>query len=181
MACPRDAAGQQSSRFSDSGDEILSIQQIQALRCAGGHEQARELAVQLAGLHPDDALVQYEAACVHDYLGQERAAVPYYRSAIAAGLPLAQLRSAYLGLGSTLRALGQYSAALDVFDEGLTHFPTAPELLTFRAMTLYNLGRSKEAVAILLGVLCATTADGELLGLVPAISTYAEDLDRTWG
>jgi hypothetical protein len=56
----------------------------------------------------------------------------------------------------------------------------APELLTFRAMTLYNLDRPKEAVAVLLGVLCATTADGELQGLVPAISTYAEDLDRTW-
>jgi tetratricopeptide (TPR) repeat protein len=162
------------------GEELVSTHQIQTMRRAGMHEQARELAAQLAALHPDDALVQYEAACVHDYLGQERAAVPYYRRAIAAGLPLAQLRGAYLGLGSTLRALGQYSAALVVFDEGLKHFATAPELQTFRAMTLYNLGRSKEAVAMLLGVLCATTADGQLQGLVPAISTYAEDLDRTW-
>lgn len=144
------------------------------------HEQARELAAQLAEQQPDDALVQYEAACVHDYLGQERAAVPYYRRAIAAGLPPTQLRSAYLGLGSTLRALGQFDAALIVFDEGLTHFPTALELQTFRAMTLYNLDRPKEAVAVLLGVVCATTADTELQGLVPAISTYAEDLDRTW-
>jgi tetratricopeptide (TPR) repeat protein len=158
----------------------VSIDQIQTLRRAGRHEQARELAAQLAEQHPDDAGLQYEAACVHDYLGQERVAVPYYRRAIAAGLPPPQLRSAYLGLGSTLRALGQYGAALVVFDEGLAQFPMTPELLTFRAMTLYNLDQSKEAVAVLLGVLCATTADGELQGLVPAISTYAEDLDRTW-
>lgn len=159
----------------------MSIEHIQTLRRAGRHEQARELAVQLAELHPDDASLQYEAACVHDYLGQERAAVPYYRRAIAVGLPPSQLRNAYLGLGSTLRALGQYGPALVVFDEGLAHFPTAPELQTFRAMTLYNLDRPKEAVAALLGVLCATTADSELRGLVPAIATYAEDLDRTWG
>jgi tetratricopeptide (TPR) repeat protein len=145
------------------------------------HEQARELAAQLAEQQPDDALVQYEAACVHDYLGEERTAVPYYQRAIAVGLPPTQLRSACLGLGSTLRAFGQYGAALVVFDEGLAQFPTAPELQTFRAMTLYNLDRPKDAVAVLLGVLCATTADAELQGLVPAISTYAEDLDRTWG
>jgi tetratricopeptide (TPR) repeat protein len=122
----------------------------------------------------------YEAACVHDYLGFEAEAVPYYVTAIAAGLSPELLRRAYLGLGSTYRVLGRYSESLGVLDSGLVQFPGARELVVFRAMTLYNLGRSKEAVESLLGVVAETSADAHVQECGGAIALYAADIDRSW-
>jgi tetratricopeptide (TPR) repeat protein len=102
------------------------------------------LAVHLAAASPKDAELQYEAACVHDFLGREAHAVPFYLAALSGDLPHEQQRSAYLGLGSTYRALGQYAAAERTLREGLARFEDAAELKTFLAMTLHNLGRSKE-------------------------------------
>jgi hypothetical protein len=59
-------------------------EQVRALRRAGKHEEACSLAVSLAAASPEDAELQYEAACVHDYLGREAQAVPFYLAALPA-------------------------------------------------------------------------------------------------
>ena len=97
----------------------MNLEAARTLRKEGRHAEARAALVALAKAHPDAAVVQYEAACVHDYLGDEAAAVPYYVAAIAAGLPDEELRGAYLGLGSTYRTLGRYADAEAVLVEGL--------------------------------------------------------------
>lgn len=158
----------------------MNSERIRSLRHEGKNEEARLLAAELAASAEADALVLYEAACVHDYLGHEAQAVSFYVRAMAAGLPDEQLRSACLGLGSTYRALGRYEESLALLAEGLARFPQAREFAVFRAMALYNLGRSKEAVASLLHVVAETTNDGEVQKLRGAIHLYAEDLDRTW-
>jgi tetratricopeptide (TPR) repeat protein len=158
----------------------MSIDRIRSLRSQGLHEEALQLAVQLAAAAPADPLLQYEAACVHDYLGREAEAVPYYREAITCGLEGAALTSAYLGLGSSCRALGRYRESVDTFEQGLARFPDAVELKVFRAMALYNTGRAKEAVASLLAVVAQTSDDEAVRGLRRAIELYAEDLDRSW-
>jgi len=157
-----------------------TAERIRLLRQQGEHEGARRVAVELASQEPEDAQVQYEAACVHDYLGHEAAAVPFYLAAITAGLSGEELRNAYLGLGSTYRALGRYQDALATFDEGLCNFPGAAELEVFKAMALYNMGRNKEAVANLLKVVTETSGDQAVQSLRRAIALYAEDLDRHW-
>ena len=157
-----------------------NAERVRALRRAGDHEAARNLAAELAASAPDDCELQYEAACVHDYLGREAQAVPFYVAALAGRLPSEQMRSAYLGLGSTYRALGQYPAAADTLREGLTHFPDAAELKTFLAMALHNLGESKHAVELLLTVLAETSADEHIRGLREAIAFYAQDIERSW-
>jgi tetratricopeptide (TPR) repeat protein len=91
-----------------------------------------------------------------------------------------QLRSAYLGLGSTYRALGQYQAAERTLREGLARFPDARELKTFLAMALHNLGESKRAVELLLSVLAETSADEHVRSYREAILFYAQDIDRSW-
>ncbi|GAB4200264.1 MAG: tetratricopeptide repeat protein [Roseiflexaceae bacterium] len=159
---------------------MSDLAQARALRAAGQHEQARDLLVKLAAQHPQDATVQYEAACVHDSLGLERAAVPYYRAAIRLGLPDAELRGAYLGLGSTLRTLGEYAAAQQTLAEGLERFPAAAELRVFGAMVAYNQGRHHDAVAGLLRLLADTSADPQVQDYARAIRFYADDLDRQW-
>jgi tetratricopeptide (TPR) repeat protein len=159
---------------------MQSADRIRALRAAGEHDAALRLALELVRSMPADAELQYEVACLHDYLGQEAAAVGHYTAAIAAGLAGDQLRNAYLGLGSTYRALGAYAEALGTLDEGVRRFPDALELRVFRAMALYNAGRAKEAVESLLRVVAETTSDAELASYRRAIELYAEDIDRKW-
>jgi tetratricopeptide (TPR) repeat protein len=159
---------------------VSAAERIRLLRQQGQHEAALRLAVDLSSQEPGNARAQYEAACVHDYLGHEAAAMPFYLAAIAAGLSGEQLRSAYLGLGSTYRTLGRYEEALATFNEGQSKFPDAAELKVFKSMALYNVGRNKEAVANLLMVVAATSNDQAVQSYRRAIALYAEDLDRRW-
>jgi tetratricopeptide (TPR) repeat protein len=130
--------------------------------------------------HPDDAAVHYAAACCCDRLGWETQAVPHYRAALAGALSDEDRRGAFLGLGSTLRALGEYAESETVFDAGLARFPEAKELVAFRAIAHYNLGRPRESVSALLNLLVETTADPALRSYARALRFYAENLDATW-
>jgi tetratricopeptide (TPR) repeat protein len=153
---------------------------VREARRSGDLESARQLALVLAAEHPRDAELQYQAACVHDQLGREAEAVPFYEAALALGLPDESLRGAYLGLGSTFRTLGQYRQAEATLQAGLAHFPDAAELKTFLAMTLHNLGQSRQAVELLLTVVADTSADAHVAAYRDAIRFYARDIERTW-
>lgn len=158
----------------------MNLHTVRSLRREAKHEAARILATRLAAAAPQDALLQYEAACVHDHLGLEAQAVPYYLRAIAGGLPQDLLRSAYVGLGSTYRVLGRFHESLGVLDRGLAEFPQAREIIVFRAMTLHNLGRGKQAVEALLRVVVETADDPNIQEYSRAIEQYAQDVERTW-
>jgi tetratricopeptide (TPR) repeat protein len=155
-------------------------EQILSLRRAGKHEEACALSVSLAAQFPEDAELQYQAACVHDFLGREAQAVPFYLAAMSGELSVEHLRSAYLGLGSTYRALGQYPQAERTLREGLARFPDAPEIKAFLAMALHNLGQSKQAVELLLTVLAQSSSDAHIQGYREAILFYAQDIERSW-
>jgi RimJ/RimL family protein N-acetyltransferase len=157
------------------------LAEARRLRQAGEHERARGLLVELAAQRPDDAAAHYDAACVHDFLGLEREAVPYYTAAIRLGLSGEDLQGAYLGLGSTYRALGRYDDARATFLEGLERISGAADLQVFLAMARYNLGEHHEAVASLLRVIADTTADAATRRYGRALRFYAEDLDKVWG
>ena len=116
----------------------------------------------------------------HDFLGREAQAVPFYLAALSGSLQPQQLRSAYLGLGSTYRALGKYEAAEATLREGLARFADAAELQTFLAMALHNLGQSKQAVELLLTVLAQSSTDAHLQRYREAILFYAQDVERSW-
>ncbi len=164
-------------------DESIIPTQLAAadhLRRAGQHQAACNLLVELATAHPGSGTVQYATACIHDFLGLEAQAVPYYLAAIAAGLDDEELRGAYLGLGSTYRTLGRYAKSEQTLLAGLVRFPDAVELQVFLAMTSYNLGRHHDAVANLLRVIAETSADPAVHGYARAIRLYADDLDRIW-
>ena len=159
---------------------MSNAERVRALRRAGDHEGARRLAVELLTSAADDCELQYEAACVNDYLGREAEAIPCYLAAIAGRLSAEQLRSAYVGLGSTYRALGQYQHAEHTLRAGLAGFPDAAELKAFLAMTLHNLGKSKQAVELLLTLLAETSADVQVRTYRRAILFYAQDIERSW-
>lgn len=158
----------------------MTLQQAQELRTAGKHEQAREVLVELARSSPTDAVAQYEAACVHDFLGLEAEAVPFYLTALAGELPPPLRRSAFTGLGSTYRTLGLFQQAQTTLMQGLTEFPQANEIRVFLAMTCFNLGEHKFAVESLLRILASTSSDPEVKAYARAIDFYAQDIERTW-
>jgi len=161
-------------------DLISTLKDADKLRAKDLHEEARSLLVQLAREYPTNPIVQYKTACVYDFLGLEREAVPYYHAAIENDLPDAELRAAYLGLGSTYRILGQYAESKKILLEGLKVFPEAGEMKTFLAMTLYNLGEHHEAVSSLLKIIMDTTSNANIKNYERAIRFYANDLDKKW-
>jgi tetratricopeptide (TPR) repeat protein len=150
------------------------------LRESGQLEEARQALVELRDEFPEDAQVAVQTAWVHDTMGLEEEAVEHYEAAIAGNLSDEDLRGALLGLGSTYRALGRDEDSDLVFRQGIDRFPEFRPLRAFHAMTLYNLGRPREAVEMLLKLLLESTTDAEILRYQRALSAYADDLDRSW-
>ncbi|MEU3599449.1 tetratricopeptide repeat protein [Streptomyces sp. NPDC006798] len=160
-------------------------------------ERARLLLVELAGRLPDDAEVAYHTAWAHDVLEREAAAVPYYERALALGgasgpggdqpgsggsgpgLGAADQAEAYLGLGSTYRVLGRYEDAERTLRAGVAAFPGHGGLRAFLGLALYNTGRHRESVRLLLELLARTSDDPSVRGYERALAFYAADPDHT--
>jgi tetratricopeptide (TPR) repeat protein len=141
-------------------------------------EATRQDLIRQVADRPDDPELNYRCAVIHDRMGLEHEAVPFYVTAIENGLSGNDLRGAFLGLGSTYRAIGEYEKALETLDRGIEAFPDADELPVFRAMALHNLGRSDDALSALLK---AVVDAGEgVQRYRRAILFYADHLDETW-
>ncbi|AIN16723.1 MULTISPECIES: tetratricopeptide repeat protein [Yersinia] len=151
---------------------------IDSLKELGRYDDAVAMAQNLLRGDPHNASLLYKIASLYDVQGLELQAIPFYRAAIEHNLAGQELQEAYLGLGSTYRALGLYQESLDTFDRALVSFPQAKEITLFRAMTLYNLGETKEAVATLLILLAETSNHQDISLYQKAIRQYAADLDR---
>ena len=150
------------------------------LREAGELEHARRLLLQLRAAHPGDARVAVQTAWVHDSMGLEEEAVAHYRAALTGELPDEELRGAYLGLGSTYRALGLDDESERTLREGIERFPNFQALRVFHALTLYNRGEAREAVRTLVEVLLDTSSDPSIERYRRSLAAYAADLDRSW-
>ncbi|MEJ8637644.1 tetratricopeptide repeat protein [Streptomyces sp. MS2.AVA.5] len=152
------------------------------LREQGSAEDARRILLRLAERLPDDVEIAYQAAWVHDVLGLEAEAVPYYERALAGdGLPDSDRCDALLGLGSTYRVLGRYEDAERTLRRGTEEFPAHGGLRAFLAMALFNTGSHEESVRLLLELLAATSEDPSVRRFRRAIDAYAKDLTGTVG
>ncbi len=69
------------------------------LRESEKHEEARQILLELHSEFPEDPQVNYQCAWIHDLLGLEREAIPFYEKAIQSGLSGDKLKSALLGMG----------------------------------------------------------------------------------
>ena len=144
----------------------------------GRRLEAHAYLVALAEQYPDDVEISYQTAWVHDVMGLETEAVPYYQRALnKPGLAVDDRLGAFLGLGSTYRVLGRFDESVETFGRGLEEFPDDPALQTFLAMALYNRGQPGEAIQILLGVVATTSADQRVQTYRRTIEHYAGDLD----
>ncbi|MCT4790979.1 MULTISPECIES: tetratricopeptide repeat protein [Exiguobacterium] len=153
---------------------------VSRLRQAKQYHAAKAVVASYLNQAPDDPQIHYQMAWCHDNLGEEAAAVPHYVAAIEQGLAAPDLQEAYVGLGSTYRALGRYDDAYRTLTEGLAHFPQHAVLQTFLALTLHNLDRSAEAIERLIGTLVDTTGNPEIHAYARALRFYASRVDETW-
>ncbi len=112
--------------------------------------------------------------------GATAALLAAYERAIALGLPPNELSAAFLGLGSALRCLGDYTRAEQVLQQGRLQFPEQREFEVYLAMTLHNLGRHAEALQLVLTTLIETADDVGIAAHQRAIRFHAAQLDRRW-
>jgi len=154
-----------------SAEEEKANQMIVAGDLAG----ARPILVRLCKINPKNASLHYRAACVHDGLGLEQEALPFYESAFRLGLKGDELEGAYVGLGSTYRVLGQFAKSIAVLLEGSKKFPNSQCLKIFEAMTLHESGRHNLAVAMLLHCVADKPGDPSVALYRRAIQQYATE------
>lgn len=150
------------------------------LRKAEKHEEARAALLALHDEFPDHPQVNYHCAWIHDLLGLEREAIPFYEAAVRAGLAGEDLQGALLGMGSTYRCIGEYQKAYETFEKAMQLFPDRHEFRVFMAMTCYNLGRHAKAMELLLISITQTSNDQGVVKYQRAINFYADKLEETW-
>ena len=156
------------------------IQRAIELRKLGEYSASRDLLADFLSNPEFAAKAHLQIAWSYDNEGKERTAIEHYESALDGPLSKAEKFDALFGLASTLRSVGRYEDALNYFESTLAEYPDAVEVLPFYAMCLYNIGRNKEAVEIMLNLLLATNRNQTIKEYEAAIALYAKDLDRTW-
>lgn len=125
----------------------------------------------LAPLPADDPVALYERASLHDYLGEEAAAVPLYRAALAAGLSGERVAAARIQLASSLRNVGDPSGAIAVLKDFPPDEPLAPAAQAFLALALLDDGKPAPALRTALHALAPT-----LPAYGRAVSSYADEV-----
>lgn len=157
-----------------------SLAEAIQLRESGKLEEARSLLLELLEQQPLNPSVWYQCAWIHDVLGLEREAVPYYKKSLELGLQEEERQGALLGLGSTYRTLGKYDNAKAVFETAMREYPDQREYQVFYAMVLYNQQAFSEAMSVLLKQLAETSSDEGIRIYKKAILFYSDKLDQIW-
>lgn len=86
----------------------------------------------------DDARAAYERASVHDALGEEEEAAPFYRAALDGDLRPDLRTQATIQLASTLRNLGDASGAMALLRSVPVDDPLSDAALAFLALALFS-------------------------------------------
>ena len=138
-------------------------------RHGGQVEHVHGLLQKLDARFPNVAEIAYQLAWTCDVLGLATEAIPHYERALTLGLAPNDHASALLGLGSTLRATGEFARSAEILRSGQHLFPDHREFDVFLALTAHDLGQHAEAMKLLLLALVDTSED-------PGITTYQRAL-----
>ncbi|HEY7907700.1 MAG TPA: tetratricopeptide repeat protein [Thermomicrobiales bacterium] len=156
------------------------IAEVARLRDAGMFEASRNLSLALLAEHPDDTMLNCQAAWTHDRMGLEDEAIPFYERAIAAGLTGEDLRGVLLGLGSTYRVIGRDADAVRTLAAGVEQFPDDGAMRAFYALALHSAGEHTAATQAFLRVILDTSDDSHIGWYRRALTEYMEHPDELW-
>ncbi len=154
-------------------------EELDAIVGARAHGQFNQLLPRLQDLdarHPHVAEIAYQIAWTCDTLGRHEQALAAYDKALALGLPPNEHSNALIGLGSTLRSLGQLDRSAEILRSGQRLFPENREFDAFLALTLHAQGKHAEALALALDTLITTTEDPGLTAYGRALRQAASQL-----
>lgn len=161
-------------------DRNTLLDQAGALRERGEARAAIELLVPYAEANHDDGEVALMIAELCDSSGRTREAVPHYERALASDLPIEDFIEASIGLGSSLRALGEYEQSIAILDAAHAKRPDNRVVETFLAMAQFNAGHQQKAFETLLRILSEASANQDIRAYSGALTFYAEDIAATW-
>ncbi|MBT5902828.1 MAG: tetratricopeptide repeat protein [Opitutaceae bacterium] len=154
-----------------------TLDAITGARHGGQIEGVLDQLQALAQNYPHVAEIAYQLAWTFDSLGKEAEALPQYEKAIALGLPPNEQSGALIGLGSTLRNLGELDRAADVLESGILQFPDQPEFEAFLALVRHDQGRKTDALRIAMNTLLETSDDPGITAYQRALRHYVGELD----
>lgn len=134
-------------------------QRSAALWAAIGEYDAADFRAKIGALADElpegHGVAYFERASANDSTGQGEDAVPLYRKALDAGLTGERRRRAVIQMSSTMRALGEAEASVELLsaerDNGSDHLDDA--LAGFLALALIDVGREREAASLALQAL----------------------------
>lgn len=130
----------------------------------------------LRARRPGDPRLAYELASALDAAGDEAAAIPVYREALAAGLREPHRHRARIQLASSLRVTGQADTAYSLLTELAAERPGNVAVEAFRALAALDSGRAEAAVADLVAVLLHHAGDEDTSAYRGALTRYAAEL-----
>lgn len=125
----------------------------------------------LDGLAVEPARAVFERASLHDFLGEEDAAVSLYRAALDAGIGQPQRTQALVQVASSLRNVGDASAAVAILRSIPADDPLHADAQAFLALALHDDDKPTPALRTALHALAPQLRD-----YGRAIDRYAEDL-----
>jgi len=155
-----------------------AIQSAILLRNEAQYQASRDILENVLLDYTYRAAGHLHMAWSYDKEGNEKEAIIHYIAALKGPISKTEKFDVLFGLGCTYRSLGEYDNALIYFEKTLVEYPNSEAVMPFYAMCLYNLGRSKEAIELLLGTLVDTTNSDEIKAYKKAILYYATDLDK---
>jgi tetratricopeptide (TPR) repeat protein len=125
----------------------------------------------LAADAPDPALALFERGGSRDSGGRPEEAEPLYREALALGLPDDERAQCTIQLASTIRNLGRPEESLALLRDAEPYPPYSAAFAAFESLALASLGRTEEALAVVLHALAPT-----LPRYQRSVHAYAEEL-----
>ena len=115
-----------------------------------------------------------------DAAGREAEAIPYYRRALAEGVPEEELKDALIGYASSFRVVGEPKQARRVLERARRRFKGDPPVEAFYALVLFDLGEHARALKILGLALLKESPDPELAAYAGPLARYFRTLTRRW-
>lgn len=156
------------------------IDEAEGFREKGEAKAAIDVLHEYAEQNLDDTEVGLLLARLYDSIGRERDAIPYYQRVLEADPSDAVLVDAGIGLGSSLRSLGEFEQAITVLERVVERRPDNRAAETFLAMARFNAGQQQEAFETVLRILADSSSDQDIRAYNGALKFYAEDIAATW-